>query len=418
MFEDIRINPDRLWDSIMTMARIGATEKGGCARLTLTDLDKQGRDLFVGWCTDAGCSIEIDKMGNIFATRPGTSSTQAVMTGSHLDTQPTGGKFDGVYGVLAGLEVIRSLNEQNIETQNPVQVVVWTNEEGSRFQPAMVGSGVLAGAFELKDIYNCQDVDGMRFEDELERIGYKGKKTVNPPDAKAYFEAHIEQGPILENTNNIIGVVTHQQGIRWYTVTVTGQESHAGTTPMPLRKDALMTAAEISLQVKKIALHHSPAGCGTVGVFDCYPGSPNTIPGKVVFSVDLRHPDNDTLATMEEELKTFSGSLSNECEIEIDGYWQYPARAFDATCIDTVQTAAENLGYDHRKMITGAGHDASYMAHVIPTSMIFIPCKDGISHNEIEHASKEDCAAGCNVLLQSMLLTAIPAKNSDGKNTQ
>lgn len=408
MIEDIRINPDRLWDSIMAMARIGATEKGGCARLTLTDLDKQARDLFVDWCEDAGCSIEIDRMGNIFATRSGVSLAQPVMTGSHLDTQPTGGKFDGVYGVLAGLEVIRSLNDQKIETANPVQIVVWTNEEGSRFQPAMVGSGVIAGAFKLEDIYDCKDVDGHRFEDELERIGYKGSKEITAPDAVAYFEAHIEQGPILENANDVIGVVTHQQGIRWYTVTVTGQESHAGTTPMPLRKDALMAAAEIALKVKMIAHDHSPAGCGTVGIFDCYPGSPNTIPGKVIFSVDLRHPDNDTLDIMENELRTFSSLLSNECEIDIDGYWKYPARAFDSDCIDTVQTAVDNLGYENQQMITGAGHDASYMAHVIPTSMIFIPCKDGISHNEMEHASKDDCAAGCNVLLQSILLAAIP----------
>lgn len=412
MAEGIRINPDRLWESILTMARIGATKKGGCARLTLTDLDKQGRDLFVGWCKDAGCSIDIDKMGNIFATRPGTSSMQPVMTGSHLDTQPTGGKFDGVYGVLAGLEVIRSLNEQHIETQNPVQVVVWTNEEGSRFQPAMVGSGVLAGAFELSDIYDCQDVDGLRFEDELERIGYKGSKEVNPPEAIAYFEVHIEQGPILENANDIIGVVTHQQGIRWYTVTVTGQESHAGTTPMLLRKDALMTAAGIALKVKEIAMDHSPAGCGTVGMFDCYPGSPNTIPGKVVFSIDLRHPDNSTLDTMESALMTFCDSFDNQCAIDIDAYWKYAPRAFDNTCIETVQNAVENLGYRYQRMITGAGHDASYMAQVIPTSMIFIPCKDGISHNELEYASKSDCAAGCNVLLQSILKTAVEVGKS------
>ena len=390
----------------MEMAEIGATAKGGCARLALTDLDKQGRDLFVSWCTDAGCSVEVDEMGNIFVTRAGTLEGKAVMTGSHLDTQPTGGKFDGVYGVLAGLEVIRTLNDEQVETIHPIQVVVWTNEEGSRFQPAMVGSGVLAGAFQLKDIYNCTDVDGTRLEDELERIGYKGKKRAVIPNARAYFETHIEQGPVLENADDVIGVVTHQQGIRWYTVTVTGRESHAGTTPMPLRKDALMTAAEIALKVRSIALDNAPAGCGTIGKFDCYPGSPNTIPGKVTFSVDLRHPDNKILEDMETDLRNFVTTLGNECEVDIDGYWKYPAMAFDSGCVETVRQSVSDLGYRHQTMITGAGHDASYMAQVIPTSMIFIPCKDGISHNEIEYASKSHCEAGCNVLLHTMLATA------------
>ncbi len=406
MGNEIRVNEDRLWQSIMTMAEIGATEKGGCARLTLTNLDKQGRDLFVGWAREANCEIEIDEMGNIFATRPGKTDQPPVMTGSHLDTQPTGGKFDGVYGVLAGLEVIRTLNDHQVETSHPVQLVVWTNEEGSRFQPAMVGSGVLAGAFPIEDIYNATDSDGLRFEDELERIGYRGTKPAGVPSAKAYFEAHIEQGPVLENAGDTIGVVTHQQGIRWYTVTVTGNESHAGTTPMPLRKDALMIAAEIALKVRSIALNNAPAGCGTVGKFDCYPGSPNTIPGRVVFSVDLRHPDNDTLEAMENQLRAFIKSLSNECKVDLDGYWQYTAREFDSNCIDAVQTAVELLGFNHQKMITGAGHDASYMAHVIPTSMIFIPCEGGISHNEIEYATRQDCAAGCNVLLHTMLEAA------------
>ncbi len=410
MDTEIRVNAERLWASIMEMAKIGATEKGGCARLTLTDLDKEGRDLFVNWCEDAGCSIEVDGMGNIFATRAGSQNSLPVMTGSHLDTQPTGGKFDGVFGVLAGLEVIRTLNDASVETNHPIQLVVWTNEEGSRFQPAMVGSGVLAGAFELDDIYDCIDSQGRRFEDELERIGYKGAKPVQPPEAKAYFEAHIEQGPILENECETIGVVTHQQGIRWYTITVTGRESHAGTTPMPLRKDALMVAAEIALAVRGIALDHAPAGCGTVGVFDCFPGSPNTIPGRIIFSVDLRHPDNEVLNSMEKELHSFVDSCTQDkkihCEIEVDGYWKYSAMAFDPGCVAAVQAATDQLGYTNRKMITGAGHDASYMAQVIPTSMIFIPCEGGISHNEIEHASKEDCEAGCNVLLHTMLLTA------------
>ncbi|HIG41049.1 MAG TPA: Zn-dependent hydrolase [Gammaproteobacteria bacterium] len=401
--ENLSINSERLWQSIMEMAEIGATEKGGCARLALTDLDKQARDLLVQWCREAKCKIEVDEMGNIFSTRPGKVKNQPVMTGSHLDTQPTGGKFDGVYGVLSGLEVIRTLNDHQIETSHPIQLVVWTNEEGSRFQPAMVGSGVVAGAFELNDIYDCRDADGLRFVDELSRIDYKGNKPATIPNARAYIEVHIEQGPILEDANDLIGVVTHQQGIRWYTVTVTGKESHAGTTPMPIRQDALMAAAEIALKVKSIAEVNTPSGCGTVGMFDCYPGSPNTIPGKVVFSVDLRHPDNATLEEMEQQLINFTKTLSNQCDTRVDGYWKYPARAFDENCVEAVHKVVQNLGFPYQKMITGAGHDASYMAQVIPTSMIFIPCKDGISHNEVEHATMDHCAAGCQVLLHTLL---------------
>ncbi len=398
----ISINGDRLWQTIMEMAVFGATEKGGCARLTLTDLDKQARDLFVSWCRDADCDIDIDQMGNIFATRPGLEDVEPVMCGSHLDTQPTGGKFDGVYGVLSGLEVIRSLNDHSIETRRPIQIIDWTNEEGSRFQPAMVGSGVVAGAFELKEIYDCTDSNGIRLEDELQRIGYKGNKQASPPKARAYIELHIEQGPILEEANDLIGVVTHQQGIRWYSVTVMGRESHAGTTPMTLRDDALMAAAEIALKVRSIAHEQAPSGRGTVGKFDCYPGSPNTVPGRVEFSIDLRHPDNTMLDQMEQQLRDFTAGLET-CEITIDDYWKYPAREFDEECIETVHNVVKTLGYPYKKMITGAGHDASYMAHVVPTSMIFIPCKDGISHNEFEHASIEQCTAGCEVLLHTLL---------------
>ena len=404
--DHIRINGDRLWQTLMRMAQIGSTPAGGCARLALTDLDKEGRDLFVSWCVEADCTVEIDEMGNIFATRQGESALSPVMTGSHLDTQPTGGKFDGVYGVLAGLEVIRSMNDRDLVTKRPVQVVVWTNEEGARFQPAMMGSGVLAGAFDLQEIYNNTDVAGLRLEDELERIGYKGAKPAAPPEARAYFEAHIEQGPILEAEQKTIGIVTHQQGIRWYNVCVEGQESHAGTTPMPLRKDALVTAAGLAVTVQKIAEAHAPAGCGTVGRFECFPGSPNTIPGKVTFSVDFRHPDNSVLDEMEKMFRDSVDTLNNEFDIQVDGYWRYPARAFDKGCVGYVEHAARLLGYPAMQMLTGAGHDASYMAQVIPTSMIFIPCAGGLSHNEAEDASKADCEAGANVLLQTMLAAA------------
>ena len=402
----VQINSDRLWQSILDMAEIGATAKGGSARLALSDEDRQARDLFVDWCRALDCDVEVDALGNIFATRPGRAEVPPVMTGSHLDTQPTGGRFDGVYGVMAGLEVLRALDDAQLTTAHPLQVVCWTNEEGARFQPAMVGSGAVAGAFDLAEVYAATDAQGLRLEDELRRIGYLGERPVAPPRATAYLEAHIEQGPVLESAGEVIGVVTHQQGIRWYRVTVTGQECHAGTTPMPLRRDALMAAAELALTVRRIAEEHAPAGCGTVGVFDCLPGSPNTVPGQVHFSVDLRHPDNEVLQQMETQLRSAAESLGDRCQVEIDGYWQYPARPFDATCIDAVQHAVEALRYPHRRMITGAGHDASYMADVVPTSMIFIPCRDGISHNEVEYATPEHCAAGCEVLLHAMLTLA------------
>ncbi len=402
----ISIDGDRLWQSLMEMAEIGATRNGGCCRLALTDLDRQARDLLVSWCKTAGCRIETDQMGNIFATRPGGPGTDPVMTGSHLDTQPTGGRFDGVYGVLAGLEVIRTLNDRNMETAHPIQLVVWTNEEGSRFQPAMMGSGVVAHALDIDRMYASMDSDGHTFRSELARIGYLGSRPATTPRAKAYIETHIEQGPVLEQAGKTVGIVTHQQGIRWYDIHVTGSEAHAGTTPMPLRQDALAAAAEIILELKSIALDHSPSACATVGRIECYPGSPNTIPGTVRFSVDLRHPQEQILDEMENRLSGFCSSLPAGCSSDIDGYWRYPARHFDDSCIETVRNAAERLGYSHLEMPTGAGHDASYMAQVVPTSMIFIPCRNGISHNEQEFASQDHCTAGCNVLLHSLLAMA------------
>ena len=404
----LSINEERLWTSLMEMAKIGATEKGGCARLALTDLDKQARELFISWCEAAGCSVSIDQVGNIFALRPGkNSSLPPVGTGSHLDTQPTGGKFDGVFGVLAGLEVLRTLQDNNIETEAPVEVSVWTNEEGSRFPPAMMGSGVVSGRFELDSILATEDVNGIRFGDELKRIGFDGDVPASDRAYTAFFETHIEQGPYLENENKIIGVVTRGQGQRWYDVTITGRESHAGTTPMHLRKDALAAASRLVLEVQKIANDNRPA-CGTVGFMQVFPNSRNTIPGQISMGVDLRHPDDEVLTRMDGELQAWLAELPRiaDVEVSLDPYWYYAPIDFDADCIAAVRDGAEANGFSYMEIIAGAGHDACYVADFAPTSMIFTPCKDGISHNEIESTSKEECGAGCNVLLHAVMTMA------------
>lgn len=405
---NLRVNGERLWASLMEMAKVGATEKGGNCRLALTDLDREGRDLFVRWCKEAGCSIQIDKMGNIFARRPGrNASLPPVVTGSHLDTQPTGGRFDGVYGVLAGLEVIRSLNDLNYETEHPVEVVVWTNEEGSRFAPAMVASGVFAGVFDLEYGLSRQDPEGKTIGEELERIGYAGDAEVGKP-VHAYFEAHIEQGPILEAEEKTIGVVTDAQGLRWYEVTVTGQESHAGPTPMDRRRDALVGAARMVELVNRIGLEQAPHACATVGMLEVYPNSRNVIPGRVAFTIDLRHPDEEILEAMERKL--YEGikeiAAGSALEAEAERIFSYAPIHFDEECIEIVRKVTQQLGYSHRDMVSGAGHDACYLSRVAPTSMIFIPCVGGISHNEIEDAKPEWVTAGANVLLGAVLAKA------------
>ena len=400
------INGERLWDTLMEMAKIGATEKGGCCRLALTDLDKQGRDLFVQWCEQAGCTIKIDKMGNIFARREGTdSSLPAVLTGSHLDTQPTGGRFDGVYGVLTGLEVIRCLNDMDIQTHHSIEACVWTNEEGSRFAPAMVSSGVFGGVFDLDYGLNRADPDGLTMGQELQRIGYAGEEEVGGRDVHAYFEAHIEQGPILEVEDKTIGIVTDAQGQRWYEVTITGVESHAGPTPMSQRKDALLGAAKIVQLVNQVGLDHAPLACATVGMLDVYPNSRNVIPGRVAFTIDFRHPDDAVLEKMDRLMRTgvdqIVSDIGLECELEQIFY--YAPIAFDKSCIEAVRVGTEAHGYSSRDIVSGAGHDACYLAGVAPTSMVFIPCIDGISHNEIEDVKPEWITAGANVVLSAML---------------
>jgi N-carbamoyl-L-amino-acid hydrolase len=403
---NLPVNSDRLWASLMEMAKIGATEKGGNCRLTLTDLDRQARDLFVRWCEEAGCTVGVDAVGNVFARRPGRDpSKPAIMTGSHLDTQPTGGRFDGVLGVLAGLEVVRALNDHGVETEAPIEVVCWTNEEGSRFSPAMMGSGVFAGIFELDDVLAKTDIDGAAFGDELRRIGYAGDEKPGARDVGAYFELHIEQGPILEAEEKTIGVVTAAQGQRWFEITVTGVESHAGPTPMPRRKDALVGAALIVGEVNRIGHAHAPHACATVGHMQVRPNSRNVIPGQVFLTVDFRHPDEDTLTAMMNELKAFSAGVAERGGLSVDvvDFWHFSPTPFDKACVDAVREGAETAGYSHRDIISGAGHDAIYVAGLAPTGMVFIPCEDGISHNEVENATPEDCAAGCQVLLHAVL---------------
>ncbi|MDH7608072.1 Zn-dependent hydrolase [Raoultella ornithinolytica] len=400
-----RINGERLWDSLMALAEIGATPKGGCCRLTLTDLDRQGRDVVIGWAQEAGMSVTVDKIGNVFMRREGRNPLlPPIVSGSHIDTQPTGGKFDGNYGVLAALEVVRTLNDLDIETEAPIEVVFWTNEEGSRFVPVMMGSGVFAGVFPLETIYAAQDAQGKTVGEELARIGYVGSQTPGDHPIGAYFEAHIEQGPILEDEEKIIGVVQGVLGIRWYDCVVTGQASHAGPTPMRLRQDALQVATRIMQEVVAIA-GRSEEGRGTVGMVQVYPNSRNVVPGEVTFSIDMRNISDAAVDEMDRQLRAFITRVQQESglAVTLQEVSHYPAAPFHPECQQAIADAAARLGYPAREIVSGAGHDAVYMSYLAPTGMIFIPCKDGISHNEIEYASPGHVTAGANVLLQVML---------------
>ena len=406
---NLSIDGDRLWQSIMDVARIGPTDKGGSRRLALTDLDREARDLFVVWCEAAGCTVTVDQMGNIFARRPGRDdSLPPVVTGSHLDTQPTGGRFDGVYGVLAGLEVIRSLNDLDYETEHPIEVVVWTNEEGSRFAPAMISSGVFGGQFSLEHGLSRADTDGLTIGEELARIGYAGELPVGGRDLHAYVETHIEQGPILEDEEITIGVVTGAQGQRWYEITLTGQESHAGTTPMERRKDALLGAARIVELVHRVGMDNAPDGRSTVGMIESYPNSRNVIPGQVFMTAEFRHPDDDILRDMDAKLRGGMAKIVAEIGLEsaFEEIFYIAPIVFDERCVDAVRNAAASRELSARDIISGAGHDACNVAAVAPTSMIFIPCVDGISHNEVEDAKPEWVSAGGQVLFGAMLKLA------------
>jgi len=404
----IRVDGARLWQSLMDLAKIGATPKGGVRRLALTDLDRQGRDLVVSWLRGAGTSVEIDGAGNIFAVRRGREDVAPVLTGSHVDTQPSGGKFDGNYGVLAGLEVLRTLNDAGVTTNKPVGVAIWTNEEGTRFIPTMGGSGAFAHVFKLDYLLSQRDVDGISFGDALRKIGYAGSAPVGARSVDAYFEAHIEQGPILEAESRVIGVVTGALGQRWYDCVWTGQDAHAGPTPMETRHDAMRGAARMVEAVNAIAQRHAPNGRGTVGFMQVRPNSRNVIPGEVSMSVDFRHPDDEALATMDRELRAAAATIARDLrlECELKQVVAFPASHFNVDCIDSVQRATEMLGYTNRRIVSGAAHDAVYLSRVAPTSMIFVPCKDGISHNEIEDAQPEHLEAGANVLLHAVLARA------------
>ncbi|QVQ29093.1 Zn-dependent hydrolase [Achromobacter deleyi] len=409
----LSINGNRLWQSLMDLAQIGATPKGGNCRLALTALDGQGRDLVTGWMRGAGMTVRVDQVGNIFARRAGRNNDlPPVMTGSHIDTQPTGGKFDGCYGVLAGLEVVRTLNDADVHTEAPLEVAIWTNEEGSRFVPVMMGSGVFAGKFPLETALSARDAQGISVRDELQSIGYAGADPVGGRPVDAYFEAHIEQGPILEHEEKTIGVVTGSLGLRWYDITVTGMEMHAGPTPMPIRRDALFAASFLLQAVVNIANSHQPHGRGTVGEIHAHPGSRNVIPGQVRFTADLRHEDEATLTRMDQEWRRVCDDIAvaHNVRVEVKDVQYFRPTPFDTDLVDKVRKGAARRGLPAMNIVTGAGHDAVYMAAVAPTAMIFVPCKDGISHNEIEDARPEHLEAGCNVLLDAMVARANDAR--------
>jgi N-carbamoyl-L-amino-acid hydrolase len=403
--QNLQINPQRLWDTLMQTAQIGGTAKGGICRLTLTDLDRQVRDWFKAQCEALGCTVTVDEVGNMFARRPGRNdSLPPIAMGSHLDTQPTGGKFDGTLGVLGALEAMRTLHEIGYETNAPVEIINWTNEEGSRFAPAMLASGVFAGVFTPDYAYARTDRDGKTFGEELYRIGYKGNEKAGAHKFGAMFELHIEQGPILEDESRTIGVVQGVQGMRWYEVTVTGQEAHTGSTPMGRRKNALLGAARMIECIDAIAREHADA-VGTVGLIENRPNSRNVVPGEVFFSVDFRHPDENVLDAMEAKLRASLPAILEPLQL---GYtetciWHSPAIDFAPELIECVRAGAAKAGLTSRDMISGAGHDAAYIARVAPTTMIFVPCAGGISHNEAESTSFEECAAGAQVLLNAVL---------------
>ena len=402
--QNLTINGQRLWDSLMETAAFGATPKGGIRRLTLSDDDKKVRDWFKRACEELGLKVEVDGVGNMFAMRPGRTNGLPIAMGSHLDTQPTGGKFDGVLGVLGALEVVRTLNEVGYETNAPVMIVNWTNEEGSRFAPAMLASGVYAGVFTPDYAYARQDRDGKTFGDELARIGYRGSEPPGSHKFQAMFELHIEQGPILEAEEKVIGIVTGVQGMRWYEVTVKGQEAHTGATPMKLRRNALLGAARMIGAVHEVGLGHLP-GVASVGLIENRPNSRNVVPGEVFFTIDLRHPDETVLDRMEKDYRDAVTRIAAEEKLDLDEkrIWISPAVRFDQKLIDCVRHGAEKSGFASREIASGAGHDAAYIARVAPTTMIFVPCLGGLSHNEAESTTFEECAAGSQVLLNAIL---------------
>lgn len=407
--DNLKTNASRLWDSLMEMAKIGPGIAGGNNRQTLTDEDSEGRHLFQRWCEEAGCTMGVDTMGNMFATRPGTDpDALPVYVGSHLDTQPTGGKYDGVLGVLSGLEIVRTLNDLGIKTKHPIVVTNWTNEEGTRFAPPMLSSGVFAGLHAQDWAYDREDAAGLKFGDELKRIGWVGEEEVGAREMHAFFELHIEQGPILEAEGKDIGVVTHGQGLNWLQVTLTGKEQHTGSTPMAMRRNAGLGMAKVTQLAHEIAMSHQPNALGAVGQCDVYPNSRNIIPGRVVFTIDFRSPDFEIQGDMEERLRTGTADIAEELglEWEVETVGHFDPVTFDEGCVDAVRRAAERLGYSHMNIVSGAGHDACWINRVAPTAMVMCPCVDGLSHNEAEDISREWAEAGTNVLFHAVVETA------------
>lgn len=402
--QNLKIDPERLWDDLMETAKIGGTAKGGICRLTLTDLDAKVRAWFKNQTEALGCSVTVDDMGNMFARRAGQRGIPPIAMGSHLDTQPTGGKFDGALGVLAALEALRTLYRAGYETFAPIEVVNWTNEEGARFAPAMMASGVFAGVFSRDWAAARQDRDGETFGQALDKIGYRGDEPCGGHKLSAFFELHIEQGPYLEVEEKDIGIVTGVQAMRWYEVTVTGQDCHAGTTPMPRRHDALLGAARMVEAVNAVA-RQFPSAVGTVGLLEVKPGSPNVVPGEVFCTVDVRDPDAGVLDRIERAISSAGDTIAKELGLQIvlKNIWTQPAVRFDAACVNAVREAAAISGFSSQEMISRAGHDAAYVSRVTPAAMIFVPCRDGISHNEAEDTSKDQCAAGAQTLLHAVL---------------
>ena len=406
---NLRINGSRLWDSLMEMAKIGPGIAGGNNRQALTDEDAEGRALFHQWCNDASLTMGIDQMGTMFARREGTSpNLLPVYVGSHLDTQPTGGKYDGVLGVLAGLEIIRTLNDQGIKTKHPIVVVNFTNEEGTRFPPAMVASGVFAGVHSLDWAYSREDSEGKTFGEELKRINWMGDEKVGARKMKAFFELHIEQGPILELEEKEIGIVTHGQGLSWLEITLTGKESHTGSTPMAMRVNAGLGMARVTQLVDDIAHRYEPNAVGAIGQCNIYPNSRNIIPGKAIFTVDFRHPEKSIISSMEQELRLGAEKIAQEIGLTFDmeSVGGFDPVTFDPDCVAMVRNSAEKLGYGHRDIVSGAGHDACWINKVAPTAMVMCPCVGGLSHNEAEEISQKWATAGADVLLHSVLDSA------------
>lgn len=407
--QNLKINSERLWDTLMEMAKIGPGVAGGNNRQTLTNVDSEGRHLFQKWCEAAGLTMGVDKMGTMFGLREGTDpDALPVFVGSHLDTQPTGGKYDGVLGVLSGLEIARTLNDLNIKTKRPIVVVNWTNEEGTRFAPPMLASGVFAGTHTLDWAYGRTDAGGYTVGEELKRIGWLGDEEVGARKMHAFFELHIEQGPILEAEGVDIGVVTHGQGLNWLQVTLIGKESHTGSTPMPLRVNAGLGMARVTQAVDEIAWKHAPNAVGAVGHCDVFPNSRNIIPGKVVFTIDFRHPEKGVIAEMEADLREQASKIAEDIGLtmEIEQVGQFDPVTFDEGCVNAIRNAAERLGYSHRNIISGAGHDACWINRVAPTAMVMCPCVDGLSHNEAEEIYPEWATAGAAVLFEAVVDTA------------